>query len=91
MFLLHPPEMIELQSFSTMPESLRRPARSDWADANRAGMPTDSFLEGPVFDEAGNLYVCDIPWGRIFRIDPQGVWALVAEYDGYRRAAHCRL
>jgi gluconolactonase len=46
------------------------------------GTITDSFLEGPVFDGAGNLYVTDIPWGRIFRIDPQGMWSLVAEYDG---------
>jgi gluconolactonase len=45
-------------------------------------MPTDSFLEGPVFDAAGNLYVCDIPFGRIFRIDPAGAWTQVAEYDG---------
>jgi gluconolactonase len=35
-----------------------------------------------VFDGAGNLYVTDIPWGRIFHIDPQGLWSLVAEYDG---------
>ena len=65
-----------------MPEPFRRCERSDWADANRGGTITDSFLEGPVFDDAGNLYVCDIPWGRVFRINPQGEWALVAEYDG---------
>src|SRR4029434_5044133 len=41
-----------------------------------------SFLEGPVFDAAGNLYVTDIPFGRIFRIDPQGEWELVAEWAG---------
>jgi len=35
-----------------------------------------------VFDSAGNLYVCDIPFGRIFRIDPAGAWTQVAEYDG---------
>ena len=36
------------------------------------GREVDSFLEGPVFDQVGNLYVTDIPFGRIFRIDPQG-------------------
>ena len=35
-----------------------------------------------MFDAAGNLYVCDIPFGRIFRIDVAGDWTLVAEYDG---------
>ena len=82
MFLLQAPQVRELELFTSMPEALRRRERSDWADANRGGVVADSFLEGPVFDGAGNLYVTDIPWGRIFRIDPQGVWTLVAEYDG---------
>jgi len=82
MFLLTPPRIRALEPFTTLPESFRRRERSDWADANRGGTPTDSFLEGPVFDAQGNLYVTDIPWGRIFRIDLQGAWTLVAEYDG---------
>lgn len=82
MFLLHPPEVRELDTFSTMPDAFRRAQRSAWADANRGGTITDSFLEGPVLDEVGHLYVTDIPWGRIFRIDAQGAWSLVAEYDG---------
>ncbi|SFM88603.1 SMP-30/gluconolactonase/LRE family protein [Variovorax sp. OV329] len=82
MFLLQPPAVRELTLFSAMPDALRRSERSAWADANRGGAITDSFLEGPVFDGAGNLYVSDIPWGRIFRIDAQGAWTLVAEYDG---------
>ncbi|WP_103018448.1 SMP-30/gluconolactonase/LRE family protein [Alicycliphilus denitrificans] len=82
MFLLQAPEVRELELFTSMPEPLRRRQRSAWADANRGGAVADSFLEGPVFDDAGNLYVTDIPWGRVFRIDPQGAWTLVAEYDG---------
>ena len=82
MFLLQAPEVRDLDVFTTMPEHFRRRERSDWADANRGGTITDSFLEGPVFDDAGNLYVSDIPWGRVFRINPQGEWAQVAEYDG---------
>ena len=77
------PEVREAQVFAQMPSAFRRTgARSDWADANRGGQDTDSFLEGPVFDAAGNLFVTDIPFGRIFRIDSAGSWALVAEYDG---------
>ena len=82
MFLIQPPQVRELRLFSAMPDHFRRLERSAWADVNRSGAPTDSFLEGPVFDEIGNLYVTDIPWGRIFRIDTQGAWSLVAEYDG---------
>jgi len=82
MFLLNPPEVRELELFSALPDSFRRRERSAWADANRGGGITDSFLEGPVFDDCGNLYVTDIPWGRIFRIDALGNWSLIAEYDG---------
>ncbi|MFO1296128.1 MAG: SMP-30/gluconolactonase/LRE family protein [Rubrivivax sp.] len=83
MFLLQPPQVRETEVFTRLPDRFRRTgARSAWADANRGGQPTDSFLEGPVFDAAGNLYVSDIPFGRIFRIDAQGEWTQVAEWDG---------
>ena len=83
MFLLQQPEVRDLEVFTEMPAQWRKTGmRSAWADANRGGSPVDSFLEGPVFDAAGNLYVTDIPWGRIFRISPAGEWTLVAEYDG---------
>ncbi|WP_144637627.1 SMP-30/gluconolactonase/LRE family protein [Bordetella genomosp. 13] len=82
MFLLNPPVVTEFSVFSSMPAGLRRARPSAWADANRGGAIADSFLEGPVFDRAGNLYVTDIPWGRIFRVAPGGEWTLVAEYDG---------
>ena len=83
MFVLQAPQVRDTEVFTRLPERFRRAGvRSDWADANRAGQPTDSFLEGPVFDTAGNLYVSDIPFGRIFRIDPAGEWEQVAEWDG---------
>ena len=79
-----PPQVIESDVFSEMPGRFRRTAmRSAWADANRGGHAIDSFLEGPSFDRDGNLYVTDIPFGRIFRISPAGDWTLVAEYDGW--------
>ena len=81
--LLQPPPVRDTEVFTRLPDHWRRmQVRSAWADANRGGQPTDSFLEGPVFDAAGNLYLCDIPFGRIFRVDAQGVWDLVAEWDG---------
>lgn len=66
-----------------MPEKFRQTGvRSEWADVNQGGRLADSFLEGPVFDTHGNLYVTDIPFGRVFRIDPKGEWDLVAQWDG---------
>ncbi|MBL0730648.1 SMP-30/gluconolactonase/LRE family protein [Piscinibacter sp. HJYY11] len=83
MFVLQAPQVRETEVFTRLPDRFRRTGvRSDWADANRGGQPTDSFLEGPVFDAAGNLYVSDIPFGRIFRIDPKGDWDQVAEWAG---------
>ncbi len=61
----------------------RRKRRTAWSDPNRQGAAVDSFLEGPSFDRKGNLYCVDIPFGRIFRIDPRGEWELVVQYDGW--------
>src|SRR6202789_4441457 len=84
MYLDTPPRLIETKLFSAMPEAFRRKGeRTEWADANRPGQPTDCFIEGPSFDAAGNLYIVDIPFGRIFRIAPDGDWALVIEYEGW--------
>ena len=82
MFLLHPPEVRTLDVFTTLPARFRQRQRTVWSDANMGGREVDCFLEGPVFDGAGNLYVTDIPFGRVFRIDPQGEWELVAQWDG---------
>ncbi|OPF61988.1 SMP-30/gluconolactonase/LRE family protein [Hydrogenophaga sp. H7] len=82
MFLLQPPEVRALDVFTTLPARFRQRQRTVWSDANMGGREVDSFLEGPVFDGAGNLYVTDIPFGRVFRIDPQGEWELVAQWDG---------
>lgn len=83
MFLARTPDVREAEVVTRMPQRYRRAGvRSAWADANRGGQPIDSFLEGPVVDTAGNLYVTDIPFGRIFRIDTRGDWELVAEWDG---------
>lgn len=84
MYLETPPRLIETRIFSAMPDEFRRTGvRSDWADANRPGVPTDSFIEGPSFDAEGRLYIVDIPFGRIFRISPDGKWTLVIEYEGW--------
>jgi len=83
MTLYQQPEWRDAEVYTRMPAHYRRTGvRSAWADANRGGAAIDSFLEGPVFDDHGNLYVTDIPFGRVFRIDAQGQWDLVAEYDG---------
>jgi len=77
------PQAIEAQVLTRLPDALRLPRRSDWADANKPGQVVDCFLEGPSFDRDGNLYLTDIPHGRIFRVTPQLQWQLVAETGGW--------
>ncbi|HSN19555.1 MAG TPA: SMP-30/gluconolactonase/LRE family protein [Usitatibacter sp.] len=78
-----PPHVIQARVLTRLPDEFRRKTASEWGDANKPGEPIDSFLEGPSFDREGNLYVTDIPFGRIFRISPKLDWTLVAEYDGW--------
>lgn len=78
-----PPERLKAEVFARLPERFMVRGRSSpWVDTQLHGAATPVFLEGPSFDREGNLWVVDIPWGRIFRIDPQGEFTLVAEYDG---------
>jgi gluconolactonase len=83
MYLDEPPRLIESRIWSTMPDELRQKGRSsDWALANKPGQSVESFIEGPAFDTDGNLYIVDIPYGRVLRITPKGLWQLVVQYEG---------
>jgi gluconolactonase len=82
-FLGHSPIKHQASVWTSMPDQFRSTGMATpWANANKLGEPIDSFLEGPLFDGVGNLYVTDIPFGRVFRIDTLGQWTLVAQYDG---------
>jgi gluconolactonase len=77
-----PPQPIASEVFVELPAEFRKLRRSSWSDVRRGGKPIASFLEGPSFDRDGNLWVTDIPFGRIFRVSPQKKVELMAEYDG---------
>jgi len=78
------PPSIEAEVFTVIPESIGYGDRkSDWASVQVHGNPTPTFLEGPCFDAAGDLWVTDIPWGRVLKITPAGDVSVGAEYDGY--------
>ena len=82
--LYPPPKDLQTKVFARLPDEFRIKDRvAPWSKVQRGTQPTDSFLEGPSFDKEGYLYVVDIPYGRIFRISPDGQhWTLEAEYDG---------
>jgi gluconolactonase len=84
MSLYPPPQIVEAEVWSRLPDSLRIRGRvSSWSASNKPGEAVDSFLEGPSFDRHGNLYLVDIPYGRILRVSPDRHWSVVHEYDGW--------
>lgn len=79
-----PPPVITAEVFATVPDRLNKSGHpSTWIDANHPGSKLGSFLEGPAFDRAGNLYVVDIPFGRILRFSPSGECEVFTEYEGW--------
>lgn len=80
--MFEPPKIIETEVYARMPEEFYRWDKySEWVERRRQG-PHHSFLEGPSFDRAGNLYCVDLAHGRIFKITPDRQWHVFAEYDG---------
>ena len=66
-----------------LPPAWRQPRESAWGETNMRGHRLGCFLEGPSFDRDGNLLMVDVPFGRIFRVAPDGAWSLRCEYDGW--------
>lgn len=78
-----PPIDIESRVYARLPDTFRHARQTEWGAANKPGVAIDSFLEGPCLAPDGTLYVADIPYGRIFAVDPSHRWSLVHEYDGW--------
>lgn len=77
------PLSINAEVFAEIPASfLIRNKRSSWGEVHLGTPDLPVFLEGPCFDREGNLWVVDIPWGRLFRITPRGAVSCELEYDG---------
>ena len=79
------PQIIKTELFATLPDKFRHggshPGKRSTFSARQPGN-IDCYLEGPSFDRDGNLYFTDVPYGRIFRMEPDGTIDLAAEYDG---------
>ena len=89
MFFQAPP-VVHAEVFASVPDRLRLKGQpSSWIDANHPGSGLDCFLEGPAFDRAGNLYMVDIPFGRILRM--HGPDGLAMDAEGNLAVAHPRV
>ena len=75
--------LIKTEVFAEVPPALRKSGSpAERIAAGKSPTPAGCFLEGPAFDRAGNLYVVDLAFGRIFRVSPSGEFSLQIEYDG---------
>lgn len=78
-----PPPVVEAREFVRIPSEFHmKSRRSTWVDVQLHGADAPAFLEGPSFDREGNLWVVDIPWGRLFKITPDAKVTCELEYDG---------
>lgn len=77
-----PPPELETETFTAIPDELKRTGQhSEWS-FGKANRNMHSFLEGPTVDRDGSLLVSDIPFGRVFRVSPTGRFEQIIEYDG---------
>lgn len=77
------PPAITARIFAKVPTKFCQSGRrSMFSDVQFHGAELPTFLEGPSFDRDGNLWVTDVPFGRLFKVTPSGVMSLELEYDG---------
>lgn len=77
-----PPPTIEAEVWLRIPDDKRCIGQdSEWR-GGFAGSFKHIFLEGPVVDSVGNLYVVDIPYGRILKIDKDKNVSVACTWDG---------
>lgn len=69
--------------WTELPEALHHTGEpSPWAKMTRPGQPMHSFLEAAFFDSDADLWLSDVPYGRVFRISPSGDWTQVHQIEG---------
>lgn len=82
--LFNPPKDLQTTVFARLPEELKSTGKDNgWLVRQPIGTPAGSLLEGPSFDREGNLWCVDIQNGRIFKVTRDGVFHVIAQYDGW--------
>lgn len=77
-----PPPPVKAELYLRIPDGQRCIGEeTEWRSGSALGFK-HIFLEGPVADDAGNLYVVDIPYGRILKITPEKRVEVACRWDG---------
>ncbi|WVQ63614.1 uncharacterized protein L199_001767 [Kwoniella botswanensis] len=76
-----PPETITATALCTVPKDQHAQKETDWISG--AGVRPPIFLEGPTTDTNGNLFVVDVPYGRILKYTlATEDWSILADWSG---------
>ncbi|RJE20363.1 Gluconolactonase [Aspergillus sclerotialis] len=76
------PPVIQAEIYVHVPDSLRCTGQpTEWRSGS-AHPASDIFLEAPTYTASGDLYVVDIPYGRILKIDKNKNVTQCVRYDG---------
>lgn len=76
------PVVIQAEIHVQIPASQRCTGQpTDWRSGS-ALPASDIFLEGPIYTENGDVYITDIPYGRILKVDARKQITECVRYDG---------
>ena len=75
--------IITAKPFTALPKEYHHQGEpSAWAKMTRPGQAMHSFLESMFFDDRHNIWLSDVPYGRVFRVTPDGSWELMHQIKG---------
>ncbi|KXJ88340.1 hypothetical protein Micbo1qcDRAFT_123707 [Microdochium bolleyi] len=77
-----PPPTVTAELYVRIPDSLRCIGQETEWRGGFASKFQNIFLEGPVADTEGNLFVVDVPYGRILKIDKTKNVSVAGQWDG---------
>lgn len=82
--MFSPPLSLSTETVFELPGYLHESGLDNpWVITHLQGRDVHSYLKGLCFDNQGQLWVADVPFGRIFRISPGGEWETIVKYDGW--------
>lgn len=76
------PPIIQAEVYVRIPDALRCTGQETEWRGGSALPASDIFLEGPIYVSNGDLYLVDVPYGRILKIDSNKKVTEIVRYDG---------
>lgn len=76
------PPTIHARLHVRIPDELRCVGKETEWRSGSANAFQHIFLEGPVVDDEGSLYVVDVPYGRILKVTADKAVSQCCSYDG---------